>query len=135
LGLQLTIPNIGRWLHKRREANRIDAALSVMSLKVFTKQGPPSLEDMKAIGAWTSDGDGSKDAPVIIHANRRTFGKITQQAWLTERFGQAPDEWTPVMILVFGDGARRLESVRIRTTQGEEHVLHFDITEWFGLRR
>ena len=37
---------------------------------------------------------------VVIHANRRTFGKITQPAWLTERFGQAPDEWTLVMRLV-----------------------------------
>jgi hypothetical protein len=54
LGLQLTIPIIGLWLHKRREAKRIDA--------------------------WTSGGDGSKDMAVIIHANRRTFGKTTQQA-------------------------------------------------------
>ena len=129
------VPIIGPWLHKRREANRIDEALRVMSLKVFTNQGSPSLEDMKAIGAWTSGGDGSKDAPVVIHANRRTFGKITQQAWLTERFGQAPDEWTLVMSLVYGNGERRFESVRIRKNDGEEHVLHFDITKWFGLRR
>jgi hypothetical protein len=129
------VPIIGRWLHKRREAKRIDAALCVMSLKVFTQRGSPSFAEMKAIGAWTSDGDGSKDAPVIIHAKRRTFGKITQQAWLTERFGQAPDDWTLVMSLVYGNENRRLESVRVRTNDGEEHVLHFDITEWFGLRR
>ena len=129
------IPIIGPWLHKRREAKRIDEALRVMSFKVFTKRSSPSLADMKAIGAWTSDSDGSKDAPVIIHANRRTFGKITQQAWLTERFGQAPHEWALVMNLVYGNGERRIESVRIRTNDGEEHVLHFDITEWFGLSR
>jgi hypothetical protein len=128
------IPIIGLWLRKRREANRIDEALRVMSLKVFTKREPPSLADMKAIGAWTSGGDGSKNSPVIIHANRRTFGKITQQAWLTERFGQVPDEWTLVMSLVYGERERRFESVRIRATDGQEHVLHFDITEWFGLR-
>ena len=72
---------------------------------------------------------------MVIHAQRRTFGKITQQAWLTERFGQAPDEWTLVMSLVYGAEERRFESVRIRATDGEEHVLHFDITDWFGLRR
>ena len=129
------VPIIGPWLHKRREAKRIDAALRVMSLKVFTQRSSPSLADMKAIGAWTSVGDGSKDSPVIIHANRRTFGKITQHAWLTERFGQAPDEWTLVMSLVYGNENRRLESVRIRTNDGEEHVLHFEVTEWFGLSR
>ena len=91
--------------------------------------------EMQAIGAWASGGDGSKDSPVVIHANRRTFGKITQQAWLTERFGQAPDEWNLVMSLVYGKAERRFESVRIRTDGGQEHVLHFDITEWFGLRR
>ena len=128
------IPIIGHWLHKRREKKRIDAALRVMSLKAFTRQAP-SLADMKAIGAWTSGGDGSKDSPVIIHANRRTFGKITQQAWLTERFGQAPDKWTFVMSLFYGNGERSFESVRVRTNDGEEHVLHFDITEWFGLSR
>jgi hypothetical protein len=106
-----------------------------MSLKVFTNQGSPSLANMKAVGAWASSGDGSKDAPVVIHANRRTFGKITQQAWLTERFGQAPDEWTLMMSLLYGKRERRFESVRIRTNDGEEHVLHFDITEWYGLRR
>jgi hypothetical protein len=129
------VPIIGPWLHKRREAKRIDAALRVISLKMFTQRGSPSLADMRAIGAWTSDGDGSKDSPVIIHAKRRTCGKITQQAWLTERFGQAPDEWTLVMSLVYGNGERRFESVRIRTNDGKEHVLHFDITEWFGLSR
>lgn len=128
------IPIIGHWLHKRREKKCIDAALRVMSLKAFTRQAP-SLADMKAIGAWTSGGDGSKDSPVIIHANRRTFGKITQQAWLTERFGQAPDKWTFVMSLFYGNGERSFESVRVRTNDGEEHVLHFDITEWFGLSR
>jgi hypothetical protein len=122
-------------LDKRRESKRIDEVLRVMSLKVFTNQGSPSLADMKGIGAWTSGGDGSKDLPVVIHATRRTFGKITHQAWLTERFGQAPDEWTLTMSLVYGEGERRFESVRIRTNDGEEHVLHFDITEWFGLRR
>jgi hypothetical protein len=129
------VPIIGHWLHKRREAKRIDEALRVMSLKVFTQRNTPSLADMKAIGAWTSVGEGSKVAPVIIHAKRSTFGKITQQAWLTERFGQAPGEWTLVMNLVYGNGERRLESVRIQTNDGKEHVLHFDITEWFGLRR
>jgi len=129
------LPIIGPWLDKRREAKRIDDVLRVMSLKVFTNQGSPSLADMQAIGAWTSGGDGSKDAPVLIHANRRTFGKITQQAWLTERFGQAPDEWTLVMSLVYGAEERRFDSVRIRTNDSEEHLLHFDITEWFGLRR
>ena len=129
------IPIIGHWLHKRREKKRIDAALRVMSLKVFMHRGYPNLADMKAIGAWTSDGDGSKDSPVIIHANRRTFGKITQQAWLAERFGQAPDKWTFVMSLFYRNGERSFESVRVRTNDGEEHVLHFDITEWFGLSR
>ena len=128
------IPIIGHWLHKRREKKRIDAALRVMSLKAFTRQAP-SLADMKAIGAWTSGGDGSKDSPVIIHANRRTFGKITQQAWLTKRFGQAPNKWTFVMSLFYRNGERSFESVRVRTNDGEEHVLHFDITEWFGLSR
>ena len=123
---------IGPWLHKRREVNRIDEALRVMSLKVFTQRSSPSLADMKAIGAWTSDGDGSKDSPVIIHAKRRTFGKITQQAWLTEKFGQAPDAWTLVMSLAYGVGEQRFESVRIRTNDGEEHVLHFDITNGSG---
>jgi hypothetical protein len=122
-------------LDKRREAKHIDEVLRVMSLKVFTNQGSPSLADMKALGAWASGGDGSKDSPVVIHANRLAFGKITQQAWLTERFGQAPDEWTLVMSLVYGEGERRFESVRIRTNNGEEHVVHFDITEWFGLGR
>jgi hypothetical protein len=126
---------VGPWLEKRREAKRINEVLRVMSLKVFTNQSSPSLANMKAIGAFTSGGDGSKDSPVVIHANRRTFGKITQQAWLTERFGQAPDEWTLVMSLVYGEGQRRFESVRIRTNDGEEHVLHFDITKWSGLRR
>ena len=129
------LPIVSPWLHKRREAKRIDEALRVMSFKVFTQRSSPSLADMKAIGAWTSVGDGSKDSPVIIHANRRTFGKITQHAWLTERFGQAPDEWTLVMSLVYGNENRRLESVRIRTNDGEEHVLHFEVTEWFGLSR
>jgi hypothetical protein len=129
------LPIVSPWLHKRREAKRIDEALRVMSFKVFTKRSSPSLADMKAIGAWTSDSDGSKDAPVIIHANRRTFGKITQQAWLTEKFGQAPDAWTLVMSLAYGVGEQRFESVRIRTNDGEEHVLHFDITKWVGLRR
>ena len=129
------LPIVSPWLNKRREAKRIDEALRVMSFKVFTKRSSPSLADMKAIGAWTSDGDGSKDSPVIIHAKRRTFGKITQQAWLTERFRQAPYEWALVMNLVYGNGERRLESVRIRMNDGEEHVLHFDITEWFGLSR
>jgi len=129
------LPIVGPWLHKRREVKRIDEALRVMSLKVFTQRGSLSLEEIKAIGAWTSGGDGSKDAPVVIHANRRTFGKITQQAWLTERFGQAPDAWTLVMSLAYGVGEQRFESVRIRTNDGEEHVLHFDITKWFGLRR
>jgi hypothetical protein len=128
-------PIIGPWPHKRREVKRIDEALRVMSLKVFTQRGSLSLEEIKAIGAWTSGGDGSKDAPVVIHVNRRTFGKITQQAWLTERFGQAPDAWTLVMSLAYGVGEQRFESVRIRTNDGEEHVLHFDITKWFGLRR
>ena len=123
---------IGPWLHKRREAKRIDEALRVMSFKVFTQRSTPSLADMKAIGAWTSGGDGSKDAPVVIHAIRRTFGKITQQAWLTERFGQAPDAWTLVMSLAYGVGEQRFESVRIRTNDGEEHVLHFDITNGSG---
>ena len=126
------IPIIGPWLHKRREAKRIDEALRVMSLKVFTQRSTPSLADMKAIRAWTSDSDGSKDAPVVIHANRRTFGKITQQAWLTERFGQAPDVLTLVMSLAYGVGEQRFESVRIRTNDGEEHVLHFDITNGSG---
>ena len=71
------LPIIGPWLRKRREAKRIDEALRLMSLKVFTKREPPSLADMKAIGAWVSDGDGSKDSAVVIHATRRTFGKIT----------------------------------------------------------
>jgi hypothetical protein len=128
------LPIVSPWLNKRREAKRINEALRVMSLKVFTQRSSPSLADMKAIGAWTSGGDGSRDSPVIIHAKRRTFGKITQQAWLTGQFGQAPDEWTLVMSLVYGNGERRFESVRIRTNDGEEHVLHFDITEWFGLR-
>ena len=129
------LPIVGPWLDKSREAKRIDEVLRVMSLKVFTNQGSPSLANMKAIGAFTSGGDGSKDSPVVIHANRRTFGKITQQAWLTERFRQAPDEWTLVMTLLYREGERRIESVRIRTNGGQEHVLHFDITEWFGLRR
>jgi hypothetical protein len=129
------LPIVGPWLDKRREAKRINEVLRVMSLKVFTNQGSPSLANMKAVGAWASSGDGSKDAPVVIHANRRTFGKITQQAWLTERFGQAPDEWTLMMSLLYGKRERRFESVRIRTNDGEEHVLHFDITEWYGLRR
>jgi hypothetical protein len=129
------LPSVGPWLDKRREAKRINEVLRVMSLKVFTNQGSPSLANMKAVGAWASGGDGSKDVPVVIHANRRTFGKITQQAWLTERFRQAPDEWTLVMSLVYGTEERRFESVRIRTNDGEEHLLHFDITEWFGLRR
>jgi hypothetical protein len=125
------LPIVGHWLDKRREAKRIDEVLRVMSLKVFTNQGAPSLVDMHSIGAWTSGGNGSKDSAVVIHANRRTFGKITQQAWLTERFGQAPDDWTLVMSLVYKTEERRFESVRIRTNYGEEHVLHFDVTEWF----
>ena len=72
---------------------------------------------------------------MVIHATRRTFGKITQQAWLTERFGKPPDEWALEMSLVYGTEERRFESVRVQTNDGEEHVLHFDITEWFGLRR
>ena len=129
------LPIVGHWLDKRREAKRIDEVLRVMSLKVLTNQGSASLANMKAVGARTSGGDGSKDSPVVIHANRRTVGKITQQAWLTERFGQAPDEWTLMMSLLYGKRERRFESVRIRTNDGEEHVLHFDITEWCGLRR
>jgi transposase InsO family protein len=34
-------------LDKRREAKRIDEVLRVMSLKVFTNQGSPSLADMR----------------------------------------------------------------------------------------
>ena len=75
------LPIVSPWLNKRREAKRIDEALRVMSLKVFTQRGSPSLADMRAIGAWASSGDDSKNSPVIIHTNRRTFGKITQQAW------------------------------------------------------
>ena len=75
------LPIVSPWLHKRREAKRIDEALRVMSFKVFTQRSSPSLADMKAIGAWTSDSDGSKDAPVIINAKRRTSGNIAQQAW------------------------------------------------------
>ena len=45
------LPIIGPWLDKRREAKRIDDVLRVMSLKVFTNQGSPSLADMKALGA------------------------------------------------------------------------------------
>jgi hypothetical protein len=112
------LPIVAPWLDKRRESKRIDEVLRVMSLKVSTNQGSPSLADMRAIGAWASSGDGLKNSPVIIHTNRRTFGKITQQAWLTERFGQAPDEWTLVMSLVYGEGERRFESVRVRTNIG-----------------
>jgi hypothetical protein len=75
------LPIVSPWLNKRREAKRIDEALRVMSLKVFTQRSSSSLADMKAIGAWTSDGDGSKDSPVIINAKRRTSGNIAQQAW------------------------------------------------------
>jgi hypothetical protein len=39
------------------------------------------------------------------------------------------------MSLVYGTEERKFESVRIRTNDGEERVLHFDITERFGLRR
>jgi hypothetical protein len=129
------LPIVGPWLDKRREAKRIDEVLRVMSRKVFTNQSSPCLADMRAIGAWASGGDGSKDSPAVIHAKRPTFGKITQLAWLTERFGQAPDKWTLVMSFVYGAEEQRFETVRIRTNDGEEHVLHFDIAEWFGLRR
>jgi hypothetical protein len=129
------IPFVSRWLSKRREAKRRDAALAAMSMKMFTRKRLPSLLDLEAIGVNASGGGGSKDAPVIIHANRSTFGKITQQAWLTERFGQAPDEWTLLMKVIYGEGDRRFEAVRIQTKDGEERVLHFDITGWFGLSR
>jgi hypothetical protein len=74
-------PMVGLWLDKRREAKRIDKVLRVMSLKVFTNQGSPSLEYMKTIGAWATGGNGSKDASVVIHANQRTSGNITHQPW------------------------------------------------------
>jgi len=45
------LPIVGHWLDKRREAKHIDEVLRVMSLKVFTNQGAPSLADMKALGA------------------------------------------------------------------------------------
>ena len=45
------LPSVGPWLDKRREVKRINEVLRVMSLKVFTNQGSPSLADMKALGA------------------------------------------------------------------------------------
>ncbi|MCX7212752.1 MAG: hypothetical protein NTW53_08715 [Burkholderiales bacterium] len=129
------IPFVSRWLNKRGEAKRIDAALTAMSMKVFVQKRLPSLLDLEAIGVNASGGDGSKDAPVVVHANRSTLGKITQQAWLNEQFGQAPDEWTLLMKVIYGEGDRRFEAVRIQTKDGEDHVLHFDITGWFGLSR
>jgi hypothetical protein len=51
------ISSVSRRLSKRREANRIDAALAAMSLKVFAQQGLPNLQDLGASNEYASGAD------------------------------------------------------------------------------
>jgi hypothetical protein len=74
-------------------------------------------------------GDGTKDSPLVINANKFDAGLEAQQAWISERHGEFQKDWERGMHGTY-DGWH--EFVEVIPTSGEKMMYYFDISRYGG---
>ena len=76
-----------------------------------------------------SGGDGSTTtAAVIVHARNEVAGVHAEYAWIKEHWPGSRRKNQGLMM----KGERSYDAITITDSAGQERVLYFDITEYFG---
>jgi hypothetical protein len=84
------------------------------------------------MGMYAGGSGISQSDPVVIKATDTVNGILAEYAWVQRKFGKKNSDWKLVLQSHGPVGNRHLEQFDIKTSDGLNHSIYFDITSFHG---